>query len=106
MKNFVQPGEVLTVPVSADVVSGQLIFVGLLAGVAACNAKSGTSVEARVEGVFELPKTAGLALAVGAAAKATAAGVIDAAGTVTVGYVTEAAAAPATTVKVRLVPSV
>ena len=52
-----------------------------------------------VEGVFELPKTAGLALSVGAAAKATAAGVIDAAGGVTVGYVTEAAAAPATTVR-------
>lgn len=57
MKNFIQPGRVVTVTAPADVSSGDLVVVGTLFGVAATDAKSGDAVEIVTEGVFTLPKT-------------------------------------------------
>ena len=105
MKNYVQEGTVLTVVAPADVVSGQLVTVGSIVGVAAYDAKSGTEVEVRVEGVFSLPKTPGDAVAAGAPVKATAGGVIDGAATAVVGYAVAAAGSGTSVVNVRLVPS-
>ena len=56
MKNFVQPGKTVTVTAPAIVTSGQLVVVGSLVGVAACDAASGADVEIAAEGVFTLPK--------------------------------------------------
>ena len=65
MKNFVQPGDVVTVIApSGGVVSGQGVLVGYLFGVAAFAAAAGASVEIACEGVYTLPKATG-ALAVG-----------------------------------------
>lgn len=57
MKNYIQPGNVVTVIAPADVVSGQPLKVGSLFGVCATDAKSGKEVEVQAVGVFELPKT-------------------------------------------------
>lgn len=57
MKNFVQTGDVVTVTAPADVVSGDLVAVGGLVGVATTDAASGSPVEIKTSGVFELAKT-------------------------------------------------
>lgn len=62
MKNFIQPGNVITLTAPANVSSGDFVLVGALFGVAARDALSGDPVECRTEGVFELPKAAALAI--------------------------------------------
>ena len=56
MKNFVQEGKTITVIAPATVVSGQLVVVGSIVGVAAFDAASGVEVEVSTHGIFELPK--------------------------------------------------
>jgi predicted RecA/RadA family phage recombinase len=56
MKNYVQTGNTLTVAAPAAVSSGDLVVVGSIIGVAACDAESGADVELDTEGVFTLPK--------------------------------------------------
>lgn len=67
MKNYVQPGDVITVAAPADVASGAGVLVGTLFGIASTDAVSGADVEIAVTGVFTLPKTEAQAWAVGAA---------------------------------------
>ncbi len=106
MKNFVAPGNTITVVAPASgVLSGELILVGAIAGVANGDAVAGAPVELSVEGTFDLAKTPGDAFTQGGVAKViTATGIIGAGGTVNVGWVTDAAAAGTTTARVRLVP--
>lgn len=66
MKNFVQPGDVITVAAPYDVESGGGLLVGLMFGIAAFAATSGVEVEAKTTGVFDLPKTSAQAWTVGA----------------------------------------
>lgn len=56
MKNFIQPGQVVTLTAPYTVVSGAGLLVGSIFGVASNDALSGASVEARLEGVFQLAK--------------------------------------------------
>ena len=63
MKNFIQPGKAVTVTAPRDLSSGELVVVGLLAGVAQHDALSGAPVEIVTEGVFDLAKTAAQAWA-------------------------------------------
>ncbi len=63
MKNFIQPGKVVTVTAPRDVASGELVVVGLLTGVAQHTAANGTPVEIVTEGVFDLAKTSAQAWA-------------------------------------------
>ncbi len=65
MKNFIQPGD--TVPVAAPyaVSSGAGVQVGVLFGIAATTAASGTSVEVQTHGVFEIVKNSAEAWTVG-----------------------------------------
>lgn len=56
MKNYVQPGNTVTVAAPYDVLSGAGLLVGSLFGVAAYKALSGAEVEADTVGVFDLPK--------------------------------------------------
>jgi predicted RecA/RadA family phage recombinase len=56
MKNYVQPGEVVTFTAPANLKSGDPFMVGAMFAVAAFDALSGAAVEGAVEGVFILPK--------------------------------------------------
>jgi predicted RecA/RadA family phage recombinase len=110
MRNYVQEGIVLTIVAPVAVKSGDLVLLGAIVGVCACDSEAGQEVEVRVEGVFSVPKLASAdVLAAGALAKATFVnniGAVGAAGSVDVGWITEASASGQTTVNVRLVPTV
>jgi predicted RecA/RadA family phage recombinase len=58
-RNFVQPGDVITLTAPSAVRSGGVVHVGALIGVAAHDAPQGAEVETAMTGVFELPKAAG-----------------------------------------------
>lgn len=59
MKNFVQPGDVLTaIAPSGGVVSGNVYLIGAALGVAATTAAAGQEFEFKVNGVFDVPKAA------------------------------------------------
>jgi len=60
-KNYVQPGDTLTVPAPYDVASGAGLLVGSLFGVALAAALSGAPVEIRTRDVWDLAKATGLA---------------------------------------------
>lgn len=62
MKNYEQPGAVITVTAPANVVSGQGVLVGDLFGAAQTAALSGAAVEIVTEGVITLPKASGVAI--------------------------------------------
>jgi len=66
MNNFVQEGNVLTLPAPYAVVSGGGFQVGALFAIATCDAVAGAPVEGVTEGVFILPKTSAQAWAIGA----------------------------------------
>lgn len=67
MRNYVQPGDTVTLIAPTALASGQPFAVGAIFGVAAYAADSGAQVEAKRTGVFdEMPKTTGQAWQVGA----------------------------------------
>lgn len=66
MKNFIQTGDVVSVPAPYDVASGAGALVGALFGVAGFTAVSGASVELHCKGVFDLVKVGSQAWTVGA----------------------------------------
>jgi predicted RecA/RadA family phage recombinase len=66
MKNFIQPGEVITLTAPYAVVSGAGLLVGSIFGVATGVAAISASVEAAVTGVFDLAKATGAAWTQGA----------------------------------------
>ena len=106
MKNFIQPGDNLTVtaPVTG-IASGTAILIGNLFGVAAVSAPPGGSFEISVEGDFDLPKAANVAFALGDKAcwDSLASDIAQpSAGLPWVGVVTQAALASASLVRVRL----
>ena len=108
VRNFVQPGNVITVIApTGGVQSGAVVIVGAIVGIAATTQPAGAEVEVSVEGVFDISKVVGDSLPQGAVAKVTpATGLVGVAGTVSIGLVVEAAAAGASTARVRLTPSV
>jgi predicted RecA/RadA family phage recombinase len=108
MKNYVQPGKTITVTAPAGgVTGGSLVIVKALVGVAAYDAVAGAQVEIGTEGVYDLAKNAPDAFVPGDVAKITAgSNVIASAGTLGIGWVVAAAGAGATTVRVKLTPSV
>ena len=63
MRNFVQNGDILSVPAPYSTLSGQGVLVGTLFGVAATDAANGAPVEIKRQGVFDI---AALATDVGA----------------------------------------
>lgn len=66
MKNYVAPGDSLTVIAPAAVLSGAPVLIGSLFGVAATDAAISTEVVIITSGVFDLPKTAAQAWTAGA----------------------------------------
>jgi len=67
MKNFVQPGDTLTLTAPYDVASGAGMLVGLIFAVAAFTALSGAQVEGVTKGVFDLTALSTDTATVGAA---------------------------------------
>lgn len=65
MRNFIQPGHTLTIEAPANTLSGDVVIVGELVGIAYSNAAEGGPLDVAVEGVFELPKVAADAFSVG-----------------------------------------
>lgn len=104
MKNYIQPGDVVTVSAPAEVASGVGVLVGSLFGVTAFAAASGADVEVKTTGVFELPKTSALAISVGDLIYwDNTAKVVNKTNTnKLVGVAVSAAANPSDTVQVRL----
>src|SRR5215472_10536186 len=108
MRNFVSPGN-YGVPVVTPnaVVSGQVVVIGSMFGIAATDAAAGATVALAMEGVYTLPKIPGDVYTVGQPAKIDTSGNVNNAGTVgAIGWIVAAAAAGSTTCSVRLVPSV
>lgn len=67
MKNYIQPGNVLTIPApTGGVVSGAPVISGSLIGIADATAAEGEEVAVSTEGVFELAKTSAQAWTLGA----------------------------------------
>jgi predicted RecA/RadA family phage recombinase len=67
MKNYIQKGDTLTIPAPVAVLSGEPVIAGAIVGIASCDALSGAAVDVATSGVFELPKVAADAFAIGAA---------------------------------------
>lgn len=65
MKNYVQTGDNLTIPAPVDILSGDVVSVGSLIGIAAENALTGNDFDLVTRGVYSLPKVAALAIAIG-----------------------------------------
>lgn len=65
MKNFVQPGDVVTVPAPAAVTSGKLVVIGSLVGAAQKSVAIGEDLPLLTEGVISYAKVSALAIAVG-----------------------------------------
>lgn len=65
MKNFIQPGNTITLTAPAIVAGGGVVVVGSIFGVASGDAAVGADVEVALTGVFELPKVTTDAVAAG-----------------------------------------
>lgn len=65
MKNYIQPGNTVTLAVPYDVVSGNGFLLGAIFGIAAGDALMGEDAEATLVGVFDLTKAASQAWVVG-----------------------------------------
>lgn len=105
MRNFVQPGEVISVAAPYALTSGQGALVGSLFGVAVADAANGTPVELRCDGVFDLTKATGQAWTVGVALfwdNAARNVTTTLTGNTRIGVATAAAASGATVGRVRL----
>ena len=100
MKNFIQPGNTVTVLAPADVASGDGVLVGGIFGVAAFDAASGAEVEITRTGVFSMAKTSAQAWTAGAKVYWDATNKVlttTASGNTLVGCALEAAANPSDT---------
>lgn len=67
MKNYVQPGDMITITAAAALLSGDGVLQGTLFGVAAGDIANGAEGEIQTVGVFTLPKIGAQAWTVGAA---------------------------------------
>ncbi|HCT9040544.1 TPA: DUF2190 family protein [Providencia rettgeri] len=103
-KNYQQQGltvEVINTSAKDVILSGSLVMVGSLACVAATNIAPGETGDGFTEGVYLLPKKAGVALTAGQAVTGDK-GIIADKGGVPVGITWEAAEASAEMVPVKL----
>lgn len=66
MKNYIQPGNTLTLTAPYAVTSGDGLLVGSIFGIASGDAALGEPVETALTGVFDLTKVGSQAWAVGA----------------------------------------
>lgn len=62
---YVQKGEIIDHTPTADTVTNQVVLLGILIGVACANIGAGATGPLAIDGVFDLPKKAGTAIAAG-----------------------------------------
>lgn len=108
MRNYVQPGNCVTIPAAAVTASGDVVVAGSIVGIAAGNAAIGDDLDIELGGVFDLPKVSALAISIGDKVyfdpltklvnKTSASNTL-------LGVAIAAAANPSATVRVRLNPS-
>ena len=65
MINYVQKGEVIDFVAAADVVSGQVVAIGNILGVACAAVANGATGKAAIRGVFTVPKVSAAVIANG-----------------------------------------
>ena len=105
MRNFIQPGKVLTMTApTGGVVSGAFVKIGAIFGVAATTAAEGEEFELATGDVFELPKTSAEAWVRGDVIYATSGGIMTtvSSGNSKVGVAAAIAANPSGSGLVRL----
>ena len=56
MKNFIQPGDTITMKATTDLKSGSPVMIGNIFGVATNDAMKDQNMELKVTGVFSMPK--------------------------------------------------
>ena len=103
--NYIQPGNILTIPAPAAVLSGGVVIAGDIKGIAQGDAITGAPVDVATRGVWELPKVAANSFALGAKVYWNATDALAttaASGNTLLGVAVETAPADAATVKVRL----
>lgn len=103
--NYIQPGNILTIPAPAAVLSGGVVIAGEIRGIAQGDAISGAPVDVATRGVWELPKVAANNFALGAKVYwngTDALATTTASGNTLLGVAVEAAPADSATVKLRL----
>lgn len=103
--NYVQPGNILTIPAPAAVLSGGVVIAGEIKGIAQGDAASGAPVDVATRGVWELPKVAANSFALGAKVYwngTDALATTTASGNTLLGVAVEVAPADSATVKLRL----
>jgi predicted RecA/RadA family phage recombinase len=108
MKNFVAPGNMVSVTSPTNAVSGDLVLFGVMGGgVAATDALVGAPLELAVEGIYDVKKATADLLPAGTVAHAdSSTGLISLAGTIKVGWIVASAGPGQTTVRVRLCPGI
>lgn len=105
MRNFVQPGDTLTIPAPAAIASGAVVITGKIIGIAAGTAESGKPVDVVTVGVFDLPKVGADAFTLGADVYWDAEddlATVTSSGNTRLGVAVAAAGAGVATVNVRL----
>lgn len=105
MKNYIQPGDTLTIPAPAAILSGAVVIAGDIIGIAHGDAAEGAPLDVKCSGVFELPKVAANTFALGAAVYWSAGDALatsTASGNTRIGTAVEAAASGSASAKVRL----
>lgn len=104
-KNYIQPGDTLTIPAPAVVLSGDVVIAGDIKGIAQGDAAAGAPVDVATRGVWELPKVAANAFTLGGKVYWNATDGLatsTASGNTLLGVAVEAAPADTASVKVRL----
>jgi predicted RecA/RadA family phage recombinase len=104
-KNYIQRGDVLTIPAPATVTSGGVVIAGGIIGVAAGDAASGAPVDVETRGVFSLPKVGANAFTLGATVywdESADLATVTSAGNTAIGVAVAAAGSGAAAVHVKL----
>lgn len=104
-KNFIQPGDTLTIPAPSAVLSGGVVIAGDIKGIAQGDAATGSPVNVVTVGVWRLPKVGANSFGLGARvyhASASGLATTTASGNTLLGVAVEAAPTHSASVKVRL----
>lgn len=102
MRNYVQPGDGVTIPAPGPINSGDIVTIGALIGVAATDATAGDEVSLALRGVFDLPKAGAEILAIGDEVEVAGGEVTALDAGAKIGVVVADAAADDTTARVRI----
>lgn len=105
MRNYIQPGNTITIPAPDDIEGGEIVTMGELVGIAAGDAETGADLDLVLVGVFDLAKVSTDAITIGTPVY-VAGGVVttddDSGANPFLGHAVTAAPNPSASVHVRL----